>query len=263
MQKVVLSLVACLCLLVPNAAFAAASGLAKGVDPDASAKTGAETRTLVVGADIFMGDVVKTGPSGLVQIKFSDNTELVVGPRSSLTIEDYLLREDGSAGKLVVNTLAGTYRFVTGNAPKDRYLIKTPTGTIGVRGTAFDWVNAGEGSAVLLYHGAVQVCTTGGTCVLLENVCDLAEYNDTEAQLLGHFDNVTGDARNLFRSLFRYAVSQSPLLREFRINGAERCVNRQSAPGGTPSLSEPGSSGQGTPAGGNNNNNNNRPNRRQ
>jgi hypothetical protein len=239
MQKFVLSLAACLLLLAPTAAFAVASGTAKGVNPDASAKTGADIRTLVVGADIFMGDVVKTGPAGQVQIKFSDNTELVVGPRSSLTIEDYLLREDGSAGKLVVNTLAGTFRFVTGNAPKDRYLIKTPTGTIGVRGTAFDWSNTGQGTAAMLYHGAIEVCTTGGTCVLLEDVCDVAEYNSSEARLIGHFDNITGDSRNIFRGLFLYAVSQNALLREFRINGAERCVNRQTSTGGPNSLIDP------------------------
>ena len=198
----------------------------------------------MVGADIFIGDVVKTGPSGQVQIKFSDNTELVVGPRSSLTIEDYLLREDGSAGRLAVNTLAGTFRFVTGNAPKDRYLIKTPTGTIGVRGTAFDWANTDTGTAAMLYHGAIEVCTNGGTCVLLEKVCDVAEYNSTDAQLIGHFDTITGAVRDAFRGFFRYAVNQSPLLREFRIAGAERCVNRPTGGAGAPSLSDPSSAGQ-------------------
>src|SRR5690606_42119301 len=84
-----------------------------------------------------IGDRVVTGPSGQVQILFSDRTELVVGPRSALLIEDYLLRNDGSAGKFAINALSGTFRFVTGGAPKDSYVIKTPTGTIGVRGTAF------------------------------------------------------------------------------------------------------------------------------
>jgi len=248
MQKFVLSLAASLLLLVPVGALAAPTGIARGVDPDASAKRGSDTQVLVVGADIFIGDVVKTGPSGQVQIKFSDNTELVVGPRSSLTIEDYLLREDGSAGRLAVNTLAGTFRFVTGNAPKDRYLIKTPTGTIGVRGTAFDFRNTAQGTAAMLYHGAIEVCTTGGTCVLLEDVCDVAEYNSTEARLIGHFDLITGDARAAFRGFFPYAVNQNPLLREFRINGAERCVNRPTGGGGEPSLSTPGEGGN--PGGG-------------
>lgn len=226
-------------LALSGPAFADATGQAKGVDPDASAARSGDIQVLVVGADIFIGDVVKTGPQGQVQIKFSDNTELVVGPRSSLTIEDYLLREDGSAGKMVINTLAGTFRFVTGNAPKDRYLIKTPTGTIGVRGTAFDWANTDVATAAMLYHGAIVVCTTGGTCVTLEDVCDVAEYNSSDAQLIGHFDNITGDARALFRNFFRYAVNQNPLLREFRINGAERCVNRQTSPGGPGSLIDP------------------------
>ena len=238
MYKLVLSVAACVLLCAPLSALAA-SGSAKGVDPDATARTAAETRTLVVGADIFIGDLVKTGPTGQVQIKFSDNTELVVGPRSSLTIEDYLLREDGSAGKLVVDTLAGTFRFVTGNAPKDRYLIKTPTGTIGVRGTAFDWANSDTGTAVLLYHGAVVVCAKGGSCVTLEDVCDLAEATTRDAAVIGHFDTVSGDARAIYKSLFRYAVNQSPLLREFRISGAERCVNREIAPGGPGSLIDP------------------------
>ncbi len=243
MQKFVLSLAASLLLLVPGAAFADATGTAKGVDPDATSKRGKNTEVLVVGSDIFIGDVVKTGPSGQVQIKFSDNTELVVGPRSSLTIEDYLLREDGSAGKLAVNTLAGTFRFVTGNAPKDRYLIKTPTGTIGVRGTAFDFANTSEGTAAMLYHGAIEVCTTGGTCVVLDDVCDVAEYNTTEARLIGHFDTITGDVRAAFRGFFRYAVDQNPLLREFRINGVERCVNRPTTSNTPESISTPNEGG--------------------
>ena len=60
-----------------------------------------------VGSDIFIGDLVQTGPQGQVQILFADNTELVLGPSSSLTIEDYLIRNDGSAGKFAVDMLVG------------------------------------------------------------------------------------------------------------------------------------------------------------
>ncbi len=94
--------------------------------------------TFVVGSDIFIGDQVVTGAKGQVQILFADNTHLVVGPNSALTIEDYLLRNNGSAGKFVVDMLAGSFRFATGESAKNRYRIDTPTGTIGVRGTGFD-----------------------------------------------------------------------------------------------------------------------------
>src|SRR5687768_16406701 len=71
----------------------AASGKALGVDPAAAVETKIDSKTLTVGADIFIGDRVVTGAEGLVQIKFSDQTELVVGPNSALLIEDYLLRD--------------------------------------------------------------------------------------------------------------------------------------------------------------------------
>ena len=95
----------------------AASGVALGVDQSATLEGKAGPRILAVGSDVFIGDKVVTDASGLVELRFSDRTRLVIGPRSSLVIEDYLLREDGSAGKFAVNALAGTFRFVTGNAP--------------------------------------------------------------------------------------------------------------------------------------------------
>src|SRR5690606_34683041 len=131
-----------------------------GVDQDARAETRAEMKVLQVGSDIFIGDRVITDARGLVQIRFSDTSRLVVGPNSALVIEDYLLREDGSGGKFAIDALSGTFRFVTGGAPKHRYLISTPTGTIGVRGTAFDF-NVRRGSfSLLLFHGQVVICNS-------------------------------------------------------------------------------------------------------
>ncbi|MBK8084251.1 MAG: FecR domain-containing protein [Devosia sp.] len=95
-----------------------ASGTALGVDPQAEAETSGIIRVLTVGADLNIGDVVRTGAKGQVQIKFSDQTELVVGPNSVLTIEDYLLRGDNSAGKAGHQRLAGTFRFATGVASR-------------------------------------------------------------------------------------------------------------------------------------------------
>lgn len=229
----------------------AASGTAMGVDPSAEAQ-GKQTRTLVVGSDIFIGDRVVTGPQGQVQILFSDQTKLVVGPRSALLIEDYLLRENGSAGKFAINALSGSFRFVTGGAPKDRYVITTPTGTIGVRGTAFDLWVGGSAFYQLLYHGSTINCPPGvplgdPRCVIATDTCDLVQVSSNLAELLGHADNVTGQARNQLRAWFLWAVSQNPLLRQFRIQNAERCVNRPAGGGGPPSLSTPPSGGNQPP----------------
>lgn len=230
MRKILFGLVTLFALgLNLGSAWADASGTAKGVDPAAAATRDRNTRTLIVGSDIFIGDKVTTGDKGQVQIRFSDQTELVVGPRSSLLIEDYLLRDNGSTGNMVVDMLAGSFRFVTGKAAKDRYLINTPTGTIGVRGTAFDtFVDRITGKVrVMLYHGSTELCDKADKCVVLSKACDLGEITDVDSLLLGNADDIKGDERQVLRGQFIYSESQSPLLREFRLEHAFRCLHLQ------------------------------------
>ena len=71
------AIVALVFALIMNSPALAASGKVLGVDPAAELEG---KSTLVVGTDVFIGDKVVTGASGLVQIKFEDRTELVVGP---------------------------------------------------------------------------------------------------------------------------------------------------------------------------------------
>jgi len=204
----------------------AASGKALGVKPAAAVETKSDTKTLTVGADVFIGDRVVTGADGQVQIKFTDQTELVVGPNSALLIEDYLLRQDDSAGKFAINALSGTFRFTTGRAPKDRYIIKTPTGTIGVRGTSFDFNSSSEETKVLLYHGQVILCNLDKTCVTLDDTCELGAYDLGRSEILGHTDDFKGAAREDLKASFRYAQSQAPLLGAFRVEEGKECFQK-------------------------------------
>lgn len=233
-------------LIVAGAVSAwAASGTALGVKPAAEADKGGEVRVLTVGADIFIGDNVTTGPKGQVQIKFSDSTELVVGPNSSLLIEDYLLRDDQSAGKLAINALAGTFRFATGEADHDKYVIKTPTGTIGVRGTEFDFTVLGLLTKVILYNGAVALCNFDNKCVSLTSTCDVGTIEPAQSTVIGNMDDIFGKQRNDLRQSFLYARTQMPLLGEFRFEEALGCFNRGLRAGPPePSLLE-GQSGDG------------------
>jgi hypothetical protein len=204
----------------------AASGKALGVKPAAAVESKTDTRTLTVGADVFIGDRVVTGADGQVQIKFTDQTELVVGPNSALLIEDYLLRQDDSAGKFAINALSGTFRFTTGRAPKDRYIIKTPTGTIGVRGTSFDFNSSSKETRVLLYHGQVILCNLDKACVTLEDTCELGAYDLGKSEIVGHTDDFKGASREDLKAEFRYAQSQAPLLGAFRVEEAKECFQK-------------------------------------
>ncbi len=211
------------------------AGAALGVTPAADAARGGERVTLVVGADIFIGDRVETGPRGQVQILFADDTELVVGPGAALVIEDYLLRNDGGAGALAVQMLSGAFRFATGTSARDRYRIDTPTGTIGVRGTAFDVVVDADGVArILLYHGAVRFCATAGDCKTLTGFCALGQIGHSAATRFGDTRGIGGAARRQLQGEFIYAMNQAPLLRRFWVAPARDCLNTPPQPPAAP-----------------------------
>lgn len=215
-------------------AMAAPAGTAVGVDPMAS-DVAKSTRTLVVGADIAMGDRVVTGSSGQVQIVFTDQTHLVVGPGSSLVIASYLLRGGGSASRFAIDALGGTFRFVTGQSDHSAYTISTPTGTIGVRGTAFDFIvdprhpivsGRAPGTAVALYRGAVELCDLSGKCVELTQPCDLGAASRGDAFTVDSSQAAAANAR----ARFRYIINQRSLLSDFRIAEAGRCFISVSVP---------------------------------
>ena len=228
------------------AALSAPAGSAVGVDPAAEINSTGALRTLVVGEDVFLGDLIRTSTGGSAQILFEDGTKLVVGPGSALTIEDYLLRADGSAGKMAINALAGTFRFATGNAAKDRYSIKTPSGTIGIRGTEFDFVVDGPKSTrVLMYSGAAKLCATTGECSELTETCELGEMGKHVSASLGLANELDRAARKELRSQFVYGATQQPLVSSFRMKQASSCLlspfglgfkTTQQSPAGQPAV---------------------------
>ena len=105
---------------------------------------GAGDRMLIVDGPLYMGDVIRTGPSGQAQITLLDNTKLVVGPNSYMTVDAFVFDSNNQAKKVTLNAVRGAFRFLTGTSRKDAYTIKTPTATIGVRGTEFDFSVAAD-----------------------------------------------------------------------------------------------------------------------
>jgi len=205
------------------------AGKAVGVNPSASNISGAKTTTLVVGSDVLMGDKIVTGPNGQVQLIFNDDTHLVVGPGSALIVEKYLLRgKDKSVRQFAINSLSGTFRFITGKSDHSAYTINTPTGTIGVRGTAFDYLVEPKSKVVpgfdgrtwvALFRGAVQLCDLKGKCVTLSHQCDLGATSLTDSYTIGKVLAADGGARGSFR----YIVSQKLLMQPFWVDESRRC----------------------------------------
>ena len=120
--------------LAAPAAALEASGHAIRIDPAVDATGPGGERMIELQGAVFMGDQIVAGPNGLAQIKFIDNTRIVIGPNSRLTIDTFVFNPDMTAREVVVTAIEGTFRFISGNSPDDAYTIRTPTMTMGIRG---------------------------------------------------------------------------------------------------------------------------------
>src|SRR5690606_3659759 len=68
------------------------TGQAVAVVPSAAASGTGGARTLVVNGDVFTGDVIRTTDRGSAQVKFVDDTRLVVGPNSQVEIDSFVFQ---------------------------------------------------------------------------------------------------------------------------------------------------------------------------
>jgi hypothetical protein len=112
------------------------------------------------GENITRDEIVKTGPDSAAKLVFSDNTNLSMGPGSTLTLNKFVYSSANNYEKATFQLAKGVFRFTTGASDKHAYEIKTPTATIGVRGTVLDIsVDAQTSNTiVVLQEGAADVC---------------------------------------------------------------------------------------------------------
>ena len=107
-----------------------AIGSATSVKPQAEANA----RTLSGGSTVYSKELVRTGDAGVADLRFHDNSNLSVGPKSSVRLDKLVYDPNKSAGGVAVEATRGSFRFVTGSQSKGSYQVKTPYGTLGIRG---------------------------------------------------------------------------------------------------------------------------------
>ena len=110
-----------------------AIGKATSVRPQAEGTHGG-TRTLSGGADVYSKETVRTGDSGQADLQFHDNSNLSVGPKSSVRLDKFVYDPNKSTSTMAIEATRGSFRFVTGSQGKGNVQVKTPYGTLGVRG---------------------------------------------------------------------------------------------------------------------------------
>jgi len=109
-------------------------GSASSVKPQAEGTHEGNTRTLSGGSSIYSRELIHTGDAGVADLRFHDNTSLSVGPKSSVRLDKFVYDPNKSAGGVAVEATRGSFRFVTGSQSKGSYQVKTPYGTLGIRG---------------------------------------------------------------------------------------------------------------------------------
>lgn len=134
-----------------------------------------KARRVVVGDRVFEGEGIVTGTDGELHLVMEDGGFIAVRPNTRMSITAYRAEGD-EQDKSFFNLLQGTFRSVTGWIGKFNprsYQVRTPTATIGVRGTdheplvipegsregepgSYDKVNVGT-TTLKTQHGSIEV----------------------------------------------------------------------------------------------------------
>ncbi len=99
---------------------------------------GAQVLAGVRGTEVLEGDVVVTGPETQVQIRMADDAFLALRPNSRLALERYRADPGGADESVVLSLAHGILRTFTGaiaERNRDRFVMKTPLATVGIRGS--------------------------------------------------------------------------------------------------------------------------------
>lgn len=130
------------CLLAGAHAHATEAPIAfvKTVTGEARVVTAGHARAAAVGMPVHLGSTLQTGAKGSLGVTFRDETVMSFGPNTELMVDEYLYAPDKRDGRLGTRLAKGTLNYVSGAIAKlkpEAVQVRTPTGTIGVRGTRF------------------------------------------------------------------------------------------------------------------------------
>jgi len=129
------------------------------------------TRDLQATGPVFFRDRLKTGADARLEAKLDDGTVLTLGQNGKLTVDDFVYKPGAQGNKLALNVTKGAFLFVGGKIEGPtggNVSIKTPIGTLGVRGTTVWGGPIDGGFGVLVLKGEVWVKTPRGAVDLKE-----------------------------------------------------------------------------------------------
>lgn len=112
-------------------------------------KADGAVKVLAVKSEIEQGDTLVSERNTYAQIRFVDNSEVTLKPGTTFKVDAFAFEQDKPDKDSASFTLVkGSLRSMTGMLGKrnrERFQLKTPSATIGIRGTTFivQWVPPG------------------------------------------------------------------------------------------------------------------------
>lgn len=115
------------------------------------------------GEPIYLRDQITAGTDSGMQILLLDETVFTIGPNSEMTIDEFVYDPATGAGQVAASVTKGVFRFVTGQVAQndpDKMSVKTPLGTIGIRGTIAGGTVSPERTEIVLLGPGINNNTT-------------------------------------------------------------------------------------------------------
>jgi hypothetical protein len=113
-------------------------------------KADGAVRILSMRSEVESGDTLVTEKNTYAMVKFIDNSEITLKPATTFKVENFAYdanKPDGDNASF--SLVKGGLRSVTGllgKRNKEKFAMKTPSATIGIRGTTFiaEWIEPSE-----------------------------------------------------------------------------------------------------------------------
>lgn len=152
-------------------------GNATDIKNSVTGTTGGRTAAVGRGDQVYQDQILETGSSSHAHLTFRDKTRFSVGSNSKVVLDTFVYNPNTKGGKVVLSATKGAFRFVSGLSRKKNYQIKTPTASIGVRGTVFHLFILSTGTtAILLESGTLIICNAAGSECRTANKPGLVTY---------------------------------------------------------------------------------------
>ena len=182
--------------------------------------TANRVRRPAVGDAISEGESIVTGADGEVHLRMEDSGYVAVRPGTRMRIVNFRAQGDAD-DRSVIGLLQGSFRSVTGwiaKAGRDRAIVRTPTATIGIRGTEHEPLVIPEGSKLgdpgtydRVHAGETEIRTKQGNISVRPNQAGFASLRGAQRP----------------RVLDRVPAFFRPTRNEARFSGLHERVSRQ------------------------------------